>query len=215
MPEFAVLERAMQRSIVLASSVCVALLGITIASLSYAFMAGNSLREAGARAPVLVVPGAVGGIYSPGLTEQNLRDTARYLTSLATNFGSARSFHERFDELETFCAPTFLPALQSARQRLERDVESQNQARSFFAAPGSERFRQTRPGHFAYAVRGERTVFSSGLPMDNRASEARLYLQWGAPSQRNRSGVFLEGFEITDLGEGGAAATLEAAPDAS
>lgn len=200
MGDFTSLESAMQRSVLLATGVCLALLVMTIASLAFAFTAAGNARELGQRMPVLVVPGAVGGVYSPGLTEENVRATARYLCVLATNFGSSRSFQEHFDELESFSAPRYLPQLQQARRGLQRDVETQNQARSFFASPGTERLLQPVPGHFTYAIRGDRVVFASGLPMDRHRSEVRLQLQWGTPSAQNRAGIVLEGFDVADLG---------------
>jgi hypothetical protein len=145
------------------------------------------------------VPGAVGGVYTPGITEENIRATARYLADLATNFGSARSFQERFDELEAFAAPAYLPQIRQARAALQHDVDTQGQARSFFATPATESLQQTAPGHFAYTVRGERVVYASGLPMDRHESEVRLLLQWGVPSARNRAGIVVEGFRVADL----------------
>ena len=198
MTDFTSLETAMQRAVLLAAGVCLALGALTIASLAFAFTTAGNAREVGLRAPVLVVPGAVGGVYTPGITEENVRATARYLTDLATNFGSQRSFQERFDELETFAAPAYLPQLRQARAALQHDVETQGQARSFFASPGTESLQQRPPGHFTYAVRGERVVYASGLPMDRHQSEVRLMLQWGVPSTRNRAGIVLEGFHVAD-----------------
>jgi hypothetical protein len=200
MGDFTSLESAMHRAILLAGGVCVALLAMSIACLTFAFVTAGSAREVGLRMPVLVVPGAVGGVYSPGLTEESVRATARYLTGLATNFGGGKSFQERFDELETFSAPGYLAQLQEARAALQRDVDTQNQARSFFPSPTSERLQQKTPGHFAYAVRGERIVYASGLPMDSHQSEVHLRLQWGTPSTRNRAGILLEGFDVSDTG---------------
>ncbi len=198
----------MHRCIVLAAGVCLALLALTIASLAYAFTAAGNAREIGQRMPVLVVPGAVGGVYTPGLTEENVRATARYLANLATNFGGSKGFEERFDELETFASSSYLPVLQRARAQLQRDVETQNQSRTFFAAAGTEQLRQVETGHFEYSVRGERVVYASGLPMDTRHCEVRVRLQWGTPSHHNRAGIVLESFDISDIaaGAGGAGA---------
>ena len=199
MRDFHTLESAIYRSTLLAAGVCAALLLVTIASLAYAFTAAGNAREVGARMPVLVVPGAIAGVYTPGLTEANVRATARYLASLATNFTGAGGFRERFDELETFAAPQFLPALQRARLTLQHDVETQNQARAFFAASATEQLLPAEGGRFDYRVQGERIVYSSGVPMDSRRSELRLRLRWGAPSRQNPAGIVLENFDVTDL----------------
>jgi len=198
MSDFRSLESAMHRAVLLAGGVCLALGAMTVASLAFAFSTAGNARDIGLRAPVLVVPGAVGGVYTPGITEDNVRATARYLADLATNFGSARSFQERFDELESFAAPHYLPQLRQARATLQHDVDTQGQARSFFASPGTESLQQKTPGHFTYAVHGERVVYASGLPMDRRPSQVRLLLQWGTPSARNRAGITLEGFQVAD-----------------
>jgi hypothetical protein len=205
MSDFTSLESAMHRAILLATGVCLALLAMTIASLAFAFTAAGNAREIARRMPVLVVPGAVGGVYSPGLTEENVRATARYLAALATNFGSSRSFQERFDELETYSSPGYLPQLQRARAGLQHDVETQSQSRSFFADPGTEQLQAAEAGRFDYSVQGERVVYASGLPMQNQRSEVRLRLQWGVPSSRNRAGIVLEGFDVKDVGAAPAA----------
>lgn len=212
MADFLTLQSAMHRAIVLAAGACLALLAMAIASLAFAFSAAGSARAIGQHMPVLVVPGAVGGVYSPGITEDSVRATARYLANLATNFGSPKSFTDRFDELETFASAGFLPQLQRARATLARDVDTQAQARSFYAAPATERLRQTEPGHFEYSVEGERSVYASGLPMDNHRSQVRLRLQWGVPSSRNRTGIVLESFDVADLPAN--AATASPASDA-
>lgn len=208
--DFSRLEDAIRRSTLLAACVCAVLLAITIASLGFAVSTVGGARDAAARMPVLVVPGAVGGVYTPGLTEDSVRAAARYLAGLGTQWGSIRGFDERFDELETFASPRYLPQLQAARSSLRREVETQNQARSFFAAPAAERLHQAEPGRFEYAVGGERIVYASGLPMDRRNSVVSLQLLLGAPSARNRSGIMLEGFQVTDTAPPGAHADATA-----
>jgi hypothetical protein len=199
MNDFATLDSALRRNSLLAAGVCLALLAIAVASLAFAMVIAGNAREVGLRMPVLVVPGAIGGVYSPGLTEENVRATARYLSTLATNFSGSQGFRERFDELESFSSTQFLPALQRARAALQRDVETQNQSRTFFATPGTEKMRESEDGHFDYSVAGERVVYASGLPMDSRGSEVHLRLRWGSPSQRNRAGIVLESFAVADL----------------
>jgi len=198
MNDFATLDSAMRRNTLLAAVVCLALLAMTVASLAFAFTAAGNAREIGMHMPVMVVPGAIGGIYSPGLTEENIRATARYLTNLATNFNGSKGFREHFDELETFAAPQFLQGLQRARGELQRDVETQNQSRIFFAAVGTEKMRSLEIGEYDYCVSGERVVYASGLPMDTRKSEIRLRLHWGSPSLHNPAGIVLDGFDVKD-----------------
>jgi hypothetical protein len=198
MNDFATLELALRRNTLLAAGTCLALLAIAVASLVYAFTTAGNAREVGLRMPVLVVPGAIGGVYSPGITEENVRATARYLATLATNFSGVAGFRDRFDELEAFASPQFLPALQRARIELQRDVNTQGQSRTFYAAPGTERMRELDSGHFDYCVAGERVVYASGLPMDSRHSEVHLRLHWGSPSLRNRAGIVLDAFDVKD-----------------
>jgi len=199
MADFAVLESAIRRNTVLAATAGLILTVVTVVSLVVAVSALGNASEIRQRMPVMVVPGSVGGIYTPGLTEDSVRALARYLATLATNFSGARSFNERFDELETFAAPGFIPALQRARAELQKDVETQNQSRTFFATPGTEKLGAIANGGFDYFVDGDRMVLASGILMDTRRSEVRLRLRWGSPSRRNPSGVVLEGFDVRDL----------------
>lgn len=198
MNDFVRLEQAIRRSTLLAAGVCAVLLLITIASVSVAACSAWSVRQTAMRMPVLVVPGAVAGVYSPGLTEDNVRAAARYLVGLGTSFSGVRGMDQRFDELEAFASPHFLSRLQVARLALRRDVETQNQARVFYGSPDSERLSQTFPGRFEYAINGRRIVYASGLTMDSREATVSLKLALGVPSEKNRTGVLLEGFEVSD-----------------
>jgi hypothetical protein len=198
MADFAVLELAIRRNTVLAATVCLILTAATAVSMGFTFAALGNANDISLRMPVLVVPGAVGGVYSPGITEDNVRTTARYLATLVTNFSGIKSFHERFEEFETYAAAPFIPALQRARAELQRDVDTQNQSRTFFATTGTEQMRQTNTGGFDYFVKGERIVYASGIPMETRISEIHLRLHLGSPSRRNPTGILLDGFEVKD-----------------
>jgi len=198
MNDFVRLEQAIRASTRLAAAVCGVLLLVTIGSLTFAACALWSARQALARMPVLVVPGAVAGVYTTGLTEDNVRSAARYLAGLGTNFSGVRGMDQRFDELEAFASPQFLPRLQVARSVLRRDVETQDQARVFYGAPSSERLWQSTPGRFEYAIRGQRLVYAGGLAMDRHNSTLSLKLALGPPSNGNRVGVLLDGFDLSD-----------------
>jgi len=198
MSDFVRLEQAIRSSTVLAAGASVVLLLITISSLTFAGCVIWGARRAAARMPVLVVPGAVAGVYSPGLTEDNVRAAARYLAGLGTSFSGVHSMDQRFDELETFASPEFLPRLQVARSRLRQDVDTQNQARVFYGMPSSERLAQTAPGRFEYVIRGQRVVYASGLTMDSHGTRLNIKLALGTPSEKNRVGVLLDGFDVTD-----------------
>lgn len=198
MTDFDRLERTLQQALWLAGAAVSVLLAVTLASLWFATGMVGAVRDAAARTPVVVVPGAVGGTYTPGLTEETIRGVARYLVGLATNFSGSHGLDVRFDELEGFAAARYLPRLQSARRTLRHEVESQNQARTFVGTPDSERLAQIEPGLFDYTIRGERAVYASGLPLDTWQSTVTARLRIATPSAANRTGVVLEAFEVVD-----------------
>jgi hypothetical protein len=198
MEGFAALDATLRRSRQAMVAACACLALLACASLAFALHGASQAREQAWRMPVLVVPGAISGTYTPGLADDNVHAIARYLATLATNYTGLRSFEERFDELEGFSSPTLLPRLQAARAALRRELETQNQSRTFVASSLRESFAQSRPGRFRYSARGERTVYASGLPMATSPCEVRLQLALGAPSEHNRLGVTLEGFEVID-----------------
>jgi hypothetical protein len=211
MSDFLALEASIRRSMQLAAAVCATLLLVSAGSLGFAVHAAWKARQAASGLPVLVVPGAVAGLYSPGLPEEAVRGVARYLAGLGTNFSDATGMDERFDELESFASPAYLPRLQQARSQLRHEVQAQNQARVFFGAPGREQLRQTEPGRFEYSLQGQRQVYASGLAMDRRDCVVRLTLARAAPSRNNPVGLALEGFEVGDLAPADAAGTAHRA----
>lgn len=188
----------MRRFQVLAATLCLAMTCVAFLSIGFCAYTVAKARRSLQRMPVLVVPGAVSGVYSPGLTEDNVRATGRYLTSLGTCFSGLASMDRRFDELEAFASAGFLPKLQAARATLRRDVETQSQARAFYSSPASERLDQTSTGTFEYSVHGERVVYASGLTMDTHAAAVRLTLLLGSPTDKNRTGILVDAFEVTD-----------------
>jgi len=199
MSDFLSLAGKLDRVIRVCAASSAAFLLVAAASLAFAFQTAGAARDFANRLPVLVVPGAVGGTYTPGLTEENIRATARYLSALAANFGGKQSFLEHFDELERFASAQYLPQLQHARTLLQHEIETQNQSRLFYSTPSTEILKQLTPGHFEYTIAGDRTVFASGLPMNHHRSQVRLQLGWGIASPANRAGIALEAFSISDL----------------
>ena len=198
MESFLALDARLRRGNQAVLACCVALVLLALGSLAFALQGAREAREAASRTPVLVVPGAVGGTYSPGLAADHVLALARYLATLATNYTGARSFDERFDELESFAAATLLPRLRAARAGLRRDLDVQSQSRTFVASPAGEHFAADGPARFRYAVHGERTVYSGGLALATRSCEVRLLLSLGAPSAANRLGIALESFDLVD-----------------
>jgi hypothetical protein len=208
MADFVPLEKSIHRATLLAAAVCSVLLVITIGSLAAAVHLAWKVRQSSAAMPVLVVPGAIAGVYAPGLSEESLRGAARYLAGLGTNFGGPGSMEQRFDELESLASPRYLPHLQRARQELRRDVQNQGQARAFYGTPGQEQLTQVAPGRFEYSQQGERRVFAGGLAMEERRCIVRLTLVQASASRQSPLGIALDRFEVVDLP---AAAASEAA----
>ncbi|HUN92451.1 MAG TPA: hypothetical protein VMU33_10365 [Burkholderiaceae bacterium] len=196
--DFDRLEQAIARSFWLGGAAVLVLLAVAAGCAWLALGFAGSLRDAAQHTPVLVVPGAVGGVYTPGIAEEAIRGAARYLAGLATSFSGVHGFDLRFDELESYASPRYLAQLQAARRALRHEVETQNQARTFIATPGAEVMTQVEPGLFDYVARGERAVFASGLPLDTWHSTVHLRLRAEAPSASNRTGVVIEAFDVRD-----------------
>jgi hypothetical protein len=211
MTDFDRLERTLQQALWLGAAAVGVLFAVTLASLWFAAGMVGAARDAASRSPVVVVPGAVGGTYTPGLAEETIRGVARYVVGLATSFSGSHGFDVRFDELESFAAARYLPRLQAARRTLRREVDNQNQARTFVANPETERMAQVEPGVFDYTVRGERSVYASGLLLDAWQSTITARMRVAAPSGGNRTGVALENFEVVDAPRAAAASTTAVA----
>jgi hypothetical protein len=211
MPDFMSLENAIQRALTLGFLSALGMFAITLCALLFAYQSAKTVHDLGLHRPVLVVPGAVGGIYSPGLTDDQVRATARYLATLASNFTSGTNFTQRFNELESYASPAFLPRLQLARARLQHDVDAQNQARSFYGSPSTESL-DHHDAEFRYRISGERTIYASGLPMNHHQSQLTLDLRWGIPSANNAGGIVLDSLSMTDIDSPPVSTTTPGAP---
>lgn len=183
---------------------------VALALASNLRLAGR-VSEVAAQQRIFVIPGAAEGVYAPGLTEHNLRNAARYLTSLFANLTPANAAG-RLEELEGRCSPAFLPKFQAEQARLAKEIADQMQSRALQPDPG-ETLNRDAQGRYTYSVSGVWEIRSGSLAMSALPHRFTLVFAVGNADKERPDGIELHGIDVTPLAEsGGSAGAADAAP---
>lgn len=147
--------------------------------------------------PVMVVPGATAGVYTPGLAQENLINLARYLVGLRTNF-TKYNIEQRSNEFASFMAPASLAEYQrKAKEQIDK-VRSREESRSFIKE--RDELRQMADGSYQYVAQGNWTFFSSSVVLDQSPWEAALVFRVTQASKANPYGIEVLSIETRPLG---------------
>lgn len=170
----------------------VAIVGF-ISAMMVMFKAQAALERALYQRPVMVVPGAVAGEYVAGLSEENLKGVARYVSGLGVTFTPA-NFKLRMQELLSYSAAGYLPELNNMVNQLNDEVTAQSQGRYFVAETTSERISVTNGNRYEYTAKGSWVFTAAGLSLSTDVGEVTIKFTLGQPSEKNRYGLELQKF---------------------
>ncbi len=175
-----------------------ALLGLLCVALTVlCFRQASELAWLARHRPVHVVPGAAEGVYAPGITRHNIANAARYLLGLAVDLTPATA-SRRLQEFERYLDPVALPVFRAERDRLLKEIEAQQQSRTFY--PDSPDELIDDEGLYGYTVRGRWEIRSGSLPMSEERHAFTMRFRVGTADETNPYGVRILAFEVQRLG---------------
>ena len=157
----------------------------------------TELRSLALAQPIRVVPGAASGVYAPGLTNENVLNATRYLHQLGANITPATA-KARFAELESYCAPSFLPKFRAESAKRLEEIMQQQQSR-LFVRDEEEQLVRGENAIYHYVVSGPWDIRSGTVPMSEYRHQFRLQFTVGTPDERNPYGIQLLGFDTIQI----------------
>lgn len=162
-----------------------------ISAVTVMFKSQSALERSLYQRPVMVVPGAVAGEYVAGLSEENIKGVARYVSGLGVTFTPA-NFSSRMQELLTYSATSYLPELTNMVNQLSNEVIAQSQGRYFVADSASERITVIGGNSYEYTAKGAWVFTAAGLPLSTDLGMVTIRFELGQPSEKNRYGLQLQ-----------------------
>jgi hypothetical protein len=170
-----------------------------------------TIGEAVDKRQTLVIPGAAGGVYAPGLTQLNVANAARYVMGLGVNLTAANA-KERLAELEKYCAADFLAKFQAEEARLLKEITAQTQSRALQADRGDTLAVDDKQ-NYTYTVTGPWEIKSGSLLMSAFRHRFTIRFSVGNPDRENPYGIQLHAFDVVPVDDAsGRRGAAEAAP---
>lgn len=148
--------------------------------------------------PVMVVPGAAAGVYTPGLLRENLLNLSRYLVGLRTNF-TKFNIEQRSNEFASFMAPASLAEYQAKTREQVDKIKSRDESRSFVKE--NDDLQQQADGSYKYSAVGAWTFFSSSVVLDQSPWQVDLVFRVIQASKNNPYGIEVISIETRPLGD--------------
>ena len=173
-----------------------AVMGLMIIGLIFSqFQLTNKISDLSEKRPVMVIPGAAAGVYTPGLAKENVVNVARYLSSLATNF-TPQTMAKKYEELRSYMAPSYLTDFDVAKNALAKEVQVQLQSRAFVADPGGDKLTGDENQGYVFESNGVWTFYSGSLVMNSVHSTILIHFQTIAADKDNPYGVQIRRIEL-------------------
>jgi hypothetical protein len=160
--------------------------------------AHQTIDELAKNVPIYVVPGALGGRYTAGMSDDVLVNNGRYWTGLIGNF-SRKSAADRLNELESYADNSFLVGYQKIRDQLRHEVDQQSQGRSFTEVKDTAKLTRKDDGTYVFTVRGDRTFFSAGIVLYEDQADVEWHFRIGTPSAKNPYGLTFTGVDVREV----------------
>lgn len=184
---------ALEKSSTLLRGVTIVIAFVAVAMTFETLWLSHDITEIADHRPVVVVPGAVGGVYAPGITSANVENALRYITGLGTNFTPANAA-QRFQDLAIFMSPAALGGYLQESQKTLKTVESQQQSRVFVL--DKDHIEKTGQQTYHYTADGTWTLFSGTLVMGTESVHMDVTAHVKQPDTQNPYGVVLDGLEV-------------------
>lgn len=177
-----------QKWFILASWVIIVILAILL------ILADNALSTAARHPQLEVVPGAVAGLYTAGISHANVEAAAVNLASIPLDI-TPKNVGQKYRVFEKFLSPGELLAFQKQAGTLESGIKSRDESRVFIADHqhlariGSDLYKFTETGTYEF--------FSGDIHLGNPPYKINMIFSVDdEPTPDNPYGVVIHRFDV-------------------
>jgi len=160
--------------------------------------ADDALINAVRNTPVMVIPGARSGLYTPGISSDNVENLALYLMQLPLNV-TPKTIGDRYKEFERFLNPDELMKFQKEKTRIIASVHMHDESRVF--VPSTYTLKTIGNNRYRYTADGIYQIFSGDLPLGSPAERVTMdFSVEDSATPHNPYGVKITNFNVAKQG---------------
>lgn len=175
-------------------------LGVIIVVLAVLlFNAQSTITSMARNIPVMVIPGARSGLYSPGISAENVKNLAIYMVKLPLDI-TPKNIEQRYNEFESFLSPGELMNFQAQKTAIIQSIQGHDESRIFVADTyhlkeiGVNQYKIVTTGHYHY--------FSGNLVLgDHKERVSMTFTVAVSASPKNPYGVVINSFRASKVSE--------------
>lgn len=158
----------------------------------------GQIVEMANKRPVMVVPGATAGVYTPGLTSENLINVARYLVGLQSDF-TDRNIAAREQEFESYFSPLHLSGFHEKALTLIQNVRNRAESRVFVPDPNGDKLTRAADGSYEYVTTGTWVYITGDVVIARKPFQLVMPFRITQASRNNPYGVEIQDFKTIPL----------------
>ena len=179
---------AWQKWAILALLIVAGILGVLLVR------AENALSQAVRHPQLEVVPGAVAGLYTAGISHANVQAAAFNLASIPLDI-TPKNVGQKYREFEDFLSPGELLAFQKQAGALESGIKSRDESRVFIA--DTQRLVRMGNNRYKFSETGTYEFFSGDIHLGNPPYKiSMIFSVDDEPTPDNPYGVVIHRFDV-------------------
>jgi len=171
---------------------------LVIFVLAFLLYQGDSAMDEAVRHPQLaVVPGAVAGLYTAGISQANLQDAALNLASLPLDI-TPKNVDQKYKQFEYFLSPKALYIFQKAAPHLEKDIHSRDESRVFI--PDKQKLVRIGDNKYQFTETGVYEFFSGDIHLGSPEYQVDMvFTVDDEPTPTNPYGLVIHKFQVQEV----------------
>jgi hypothetical protein len=176
--------------------------GLTVVIVVLGVLLVNAQNTVGSMAkhiPVMVIPGASSGLYSPGISADNVKNLAIYLIKLPLDITPA-NVNQRYNEFQKFLSPDELMNFQSQKDGITESIKSHDESRIF--VPENYKLQSLSHNQYKMTTYGHYHYFSGNLVLgDHKERITMVFTVAVSATPKNPYGVVIDSFNVAKEGQ--------------
>ena len=169
-----------------------------IALIALLWKTDHALTKVVRNTPVMVIPGARSGLYTPGISADNVKNLALYMIQLPLNI-TPKTVADRYREFERFLSPGELMKFQEEKPRIMASIHMHDESRVFVASAYT--LKNVGDNRYEFTADGVYQIFSGDLTLGRPAERVMMdFSVEDSATPHNPYGVKITNFNVTKQG---------------